>query len=343
MKKNVLIWVIWVVVTFLIAVVATVVAAFFIGYWSILAGGLFFLLINAWAFYAGMIEVSENHVALLEIFSKYAGDRSKPQEEDEGVIRPGLHLFFPFFGIFRMHKNTEFFLGEDKLRLFANPLNLTDFHCGLSSGVEAYINYEIKDARCAAYAYRDFFGIITEKTENSLRTAFGKIDFEDANKNRGGFTLDSVFSPDEREKIEKPGILIISLAVSDFILSEEDIETREKVFKAKNDLKMAEFDKKTKIVKAEATAQETEIIAGADAKKIVTIAGADAKKIVTIADAEGEGIKRIKDLSGLNNKDIISLEAVKAIKPTDKLIIGNGAASLGAEFAYGSSVVKSKE
>jgi regulator of protease activity HflC (stomatin/prohibitin superfamily) len=304
---------------------------------------LFGLLSLVWLFaqakvwYDARVIIDQTHEALVEVFKEYVFS-----------FDTGFHFLFPYFNITGIHQGIQYYKGETTIKLFVSNGNTLIEFTDISAGLAAILRFKITSTVKAVYNVDNYLEKTIEFVESRLRSELGKLSSEEANASKGVFSLDHIFSQIEIDQFElDTGIRLVSILVSDIIFSTEQQLRRESLAvaiaerkKAEEDLLTADFQNKKVIKQKETEAEGICLLASARAEEIRLLAIARAKEIVALEEATGHGIKMMLDSSQLTKEEYITYLALKSIKETDKLIFGNGSASLGAEIAFGAGIVK---
>lgn len=114
--------------------------------------------------------VPENHEYIIELNGKYMA-----------TWKPGPHFAFPFFGFMKLRAVIN--MAETRCHLFANSLELIDFH-DASTKISASIHFKVTDSLKAVYAIDDYEASLVNRMEGALRAACGLYSLDEANRDK---------------------------------------------------------------------------------------------------------------------------------------------------------------
>lgn len=300
-----------------------------------------------------LVTIPENHFVLLECFDKFVGKMDDAPQESRGVIKSGLHLIFPYFKIFKIHNNIAYFLGDMGIELFKNvnkknefPVNLKDTAVNLS----VVVIVKIFNPILTAYNVSDYQSLLVKKCEAAIIRKANKYNLATLLESRELLSLDCVFpKSDSGEKNleikkfeEEMGVKLLEIVIVDIGVQQKDQEHKTKIFQAENEQKAAAIENQILIEREKTKAELLAIKTAADQGRIEGLSDANASNIKKTKKAEGEAIKEFKKDTDFDNKEVITKDALEAIKDSDKLLIGGkgGASAIGSEMAFGAGFVK---
>ena len=130
------------------------------------------------------------------------------------------------------------------------------------------------------------------------------------------------------------GIKLLEIILNDIGVQQKDQECKAKILLAESEKKAADIENARLLERGKT---ELELI------KIKTLG--DVIKIKNTKKAEGESKQKYKEDVGFSNKEMLTEEAIGAIRPSDKVVISGdeGAVGIGAKIALGSNLVNSDD
>jgi len=311
---------------------------------AIISGCLIFAIISGIILYNSYIEVSENHVFVLETWGRYSN-----------ILYPGVHFILPF-GI---EKTKDVYMGTVTIPInFDEKKDLDLKDCSIQ--MSAHLLIKVFNPYLACYAVDDFFNSVKEQAYSLLRLALGDLELDKLREEKKGLSLPQIacfkigpVTQDEYESsdfykiLQKWGVNAENLIISDLNIPKEIKDEYEKVL-------AAEKEKDATVIKAKTALIEKDIsITKAEADKQVEILKAEASQVILKLEGEGKAsamnselLAILKELvsAGLTGNDLSrtlsELAKWRAIlETTNKSLIIDGAvnypASFGAAFGKG--------
>lgn len=311
---------------------------------ALISGSLIFAVISGIMLYNSYIEVSENHVFVLETLGRYSN-----------TLYPGVHFILPF-GI---EKTKGIYMGTVTIPInFDEKKDLDLKDCSIQ--MSAHLLIKVFNPYLACYAVDDFFNSVKEQAYSLLRLALGDLELDRLREEKKGLSLPQIacfkigpVTQDEYESsdfykiLQKWGVNAENLIISDLNIPKEIKDEYEKVL-------AAEKEKDATVIKAKTALIEKEIsITKAEADKQVAILKAEASQVILKLEGEGKAsamnselIAILKELisAGLTGNDLSrtlsELAKWRAIlETTNKSLIIDGTvnspASFGAAFGKG--------
>ncbi len=225
----------------------------------------------------GFFVVDNNHVALIEIMGRYYGE-----------LEAGYYFIFPFFNLIFI--KAIIFKGECEIVLFdQGPDKKVDFKDGVAADVDSRLYYKIEDAYKAVYNLDNFYSMLKDRIESSLRAYMGSNDLDFINQNKANVSLGTICNTAMIADMNVSwGIKIINLTVSDIKLSDDDIKIRRQIMEKNIQIELAEKDKQIAKSKAEADKIAEELKGKALFEKIQAMASAGLDELAVLAFLESE-------------------------------------------------------
>lgn len=270
------------------------------------------------------------------------------------VWKPGFNFLFPFLNFMDVHK---VYTGGQDLVLFEKADKtatdgVIDFSDG-SAAVTAHLIFSFADAEKAVYAVDDIYGMLRTIVGAAVRSYLAAYAMETANTLKIHFNAARIFHQEFADKegkfpapktleeadlyktaLEKWGVRIEIITVSDIDMPEDVIKEREKLLiagtaidTANKEKELAEVEKETALIRAE-TKKEVRIKEAQGEKEALALEGKGlAEQLAKLKEAGLEAIQAGKFIT----------ERLKWENLGDKTVIidGAGAASFGAQFGVG--------
>lgn len=319
--------------------------------WTLSIGAVFAVVIAVTTLLLAWTQIPEKHEWIIEILGSYIG---KP-------LNSGLHFIFPYFDL--VHIRAKVYTGTLIMDLYMDESvkegyggGAVDFKDG-SASVVAKVLFHFADSAKATYEIGNPYKGIEERMDAALRAYLSKYTIDEASLLRVYFSLPIVFNgikikdDDDLAEIKKKdaecknhktpveddldkwGVKIDSMVVTDIVLPEVIKELRRKVLEASKEAEAAEFT----------------------AKKTVTLAKGEMKADIEIGTGIGMKLKNMSDIGNVRPEDAILL--LKSYKLYDNIgdnavIIDSGTSGssgssegvkFGAGFGKGHGVSAVKE
>lgn len=250
-------------ITGAVALVIGILVGIFTQAWvGILVGPVVFLVAGAVSLVRGYAEVPQNSVWLVERFGAYIGN----------PWTAGLHFLFPWFGfmdaaheVYLGEQQMRLYMSDDVEEGYGE--GHVEFTDG-SAPVEATVFFRIWNPALAMYNIADVFAGISEKMDGAVRAFLGQFTIDQATTTKvqyklgpilNGAQVDAAGDPVDRNDYDtsplfKPGdsdfdpratpmhiwkqmhfdwgVDVLSVAVSDIVLSEEVMKLRTEIMRA---------------------------------------------------------------------------------------------------------------
>lgn len=343
------VWKIFVGIVFTIATLISLIIIGILGiglaniFWTLLLTFLTGIIVCGTTLLLSWNSIPEKNQWIVEEFGDYI----------DTPLEPGLHLIFPFFQEFLIKIEAKVYMGMQIMELYLDEKiksgfggSSVDFADG-SATVEARVLFTIKDAAKATYSSADIFKVIEEKMDNALRSYLGHYSIDQTSKLKVHFdkykilngiiiresedgkltehkTAEVISSGGmEKEILDKLGVEIDEILVTDIVLPEEIKTQRRKIIEAAKNLEASGYE--------------------ADQIKLLAEANKEALNL------NGAGLGQ--QIGHLLDKDIPPEAAVELIKKLklfeqikeNALIIESGGAEAGKGAKFGSGFGKGKK